>query len=142
TPFQPTDIGFNSDFRPMANPDLSIYGNGPSANEGLFFTYNRLAWSFSGPNNRPIGNSAYNGLIDANATIVDNTASLDNSWVGKEWVWGNRYELGYVNDDKGWMVSTVHAHQQYNELRLESFSTVPFADPYGYLQGWFPVNGV
>jgi len=142
TPFQPAEIPYQIEARPFANPDLSIYGDGPSANEGLFFSYERAAWVFSSPHRRPIGNPAYDGLIDANATVIDSTASWDNAWIENDFVWGNRYELGYVNDDKGWMVSTAHVHQQYSELIGTSFVTVPFGDPTGALQGFYAPNGV
>ncbi|MGC4006794.1 MAG: BBP7 family outer membrane beta-barrel protein [Pirellulales bacterium] len=131
TPFAPAEIAEEHNFRPFEPADLSMYGNGPQANEGFFFTYERLVWAFTGPKDSPIGDEASAGVIN-NAAGFNflNLNSFDNSFINTQTVWGNRFEGGYVEDDRGWLVSTAHVHTQHSQRTLGA-TNIAFADPLG-----------
>ena len=124
-PFHPVDLSDYHNGRPFEAADLSEYGTGPKANEGFFFTYERCYWAFSGPDKAVIGDEASAGILSNTVFVADpgdgvnipgvslgtldffNFNTLTNNFINTEWVWGNRYELGYVKDNDGWLLSTA-----------------------------------
>lgn len=83
-PFGPIDWEYYHDFQPFAPPDISTFDDGPGANEGFFFKYQRLNLNID----RPDG------------------AQFD--WEG-DWGWGNRYEVGYMTSkDNGWLLEVFN----------------------------------
>jgi hypothetical protein len=168
TPFAPVDV--DPDFRWFAEPELSEYGcDRPDANEGFFFQYDRLIWAFTRPKITEIGNpGAERHLflpagfgqpigLTPNGGVINYFNSLDTEFIETEFVWGNRFELGYVVDDHGWLVSAMHAHTHDNRLVTRTIlpnqpsqgtildgvndANVAFFDPLGVTFGFLDLNG-
>jgi hypothetical protein len=75
-----------SDFQFFAPADVDTYGGGPAPKTGWFADYDRVYMNVSRP---------------------DNSYTLSNTM--GDFTWGNRFEIGYVDDDqKGWVVTGWH----------------------------------
>ncbi len=75
---------FNPDLQFFAPAEVDYYGDPAPPTTGWFFTYDRLYWSVTRPENgtRP--------------------------WDG-DFTWGNRFDMGYMTeDDGGWLFSGTH----------------------------------
>jgi hypothetical protein len=115
-PLGPVDAGTVSDAQFFQQPDLTQIGNYPVENYGPYFQYERLYWSMRQPSTTQIGDA---GAAVAAMTPNDN----DTGFMGAGFVWGNRFDLGYVLDDNtGWAVSILKTNTQFNTL-IDSFST-------------------
>lgn len=141
TPFAPVDT--DPDFRWFAEPDLSEYGSDrPDANEGFFFQYDRLIWAFTRPKKTDVGSEEAERVVffpgDPQVIVYNN--DVDTTFVDTDFVWGNRFELGYMVDDHGWLASTYHAHTAYH-LFQENIVNMAFNDPLGLTFGWMDLNG-
>lgn len=127
--------------RPWEHADLSTYGNGPKANEGFFFQYDKLIWAFNSPNTSIIGDVGAERVYDLGRFgQFFNFNSLDTSFMETEWVQGNRYEGGYMYDQHGWLFSIAHA-RQYHQTLLAQNVTVAFNDPLGVASSYIDTNG-
>jgi hypothetical protein len=111
TPFGPSNIRY--DLELFAPPDISDYANWPRPAEGMFFQYERLYWSIQQPRTSDIGvqGSPFN--------------SDDNGFMVARQTWGNRYELGFVEDDKGWFVSVLDVQPQIQQFRSDGRTSPP-----------------
>jgi hypothetical protein len=161
TPFAPVDV--DPDYRWFAEPDLSEYGcDRPDANEGFFFQYDRLIWAFSRPKITPFGNEGAERVVilptgagvppntPPNGGVINYFNSLDTEFIETEFVWGNRFELGYVVDDHGWLVSALHAHTHDRRLDTATLGggefdgvtdvNAAFLDPLGVTFGYLDLN--
>ena len=125
-PFGPID--WEPDGQPFAPPDVSTYGNGPSLNYGVFFEYDRLYWTIGAPHVAQIG---FPGPQFIGGTPIPN--SLNTSDFGASFTWGNRFELGYIEDcGYGWELSYQRVATQENEFAYASPNLVVlFNDPLG-----------
>ncbi len=96
-PVQPGDIEGMQLFAPA---DLSEYGDYPRPNVGPWFQYDRIYWSTHQPKA---------------AFALDGTPL--NEYMDAAFQWGNRFELGYMqDDDTGWMTSILKTNYQLNNL--------------------------
>jgi hypothetical protein len=145
-PFPTASVTDHHDYQLFAPADLSEYGNGPQQHEGIFARYDRLMWNVSGPKTSVVGNPAAERVIafqnansQLNLPILD-VNSLDNSFIQNSNVWGNRYELGYVKDDRGWFVSTFFLHTQTRSI-TQTPGNIAFADPTGITRRFIDLNG-
>ncbi|MCC7086715.1 MAG: hypothetical protein IT427_17075, partial [Pirellulales bacterium] len=122
-PFKPSSVRYDLDL--FAPPDLSTYGNWPRPNEGFFFQYDRLYWSIQQPSRTEIGvpggqaQGLINGVIQFDPTnqpvgqiLSDYSNSLDTGFLRADQTWGNRFELGWMEDNKGWFVSIFNLQDQ------------------------------
>lgn len=126
--------------RPWEHADLSQYGNGPKAKEGFFFQYDKLIWSFNSPKTIEIGDPGSTGVIDLGRFgQFFNFNSLDTSFMETEWVQGNRYEGGYMYNNRGWLFSIAHARQYHQTLVAENVN-VSFIDPLGIASAYLDTN--
>lgn len=149
-PFGPVDMSDEHDYRPFKSANLSEYGNGPRLNTGWFFQYDRLIWAFSSPDKREIGDSASEGIINNDQITpiapIDippldflNFNSLDTSFIQTEFVQGNRYELGYMMDNHGWLASAAHVHTHTQNIAASNV-TIAFFDPFDVYRQWLDTN--
>jgi len=172
-PFGPSNVRY--DFDLFAPPDLSAYANWPRPAEGFFFQYDRLYWALSGPRRTPIGQtgSALGFMADTGNNNFIPTAnppfdaqnprfilqaygsSTDTGFIQADQTWGNRYELGWMEDDKGWLVSIFNLQNQTqafafgtgNPTTQSGLNTNPagvvvlFRDPQHLLYGFVDTNG-
>jgi hypothetical protein len=75
---------FNPDFQFFAPAEIDYYGDPKPPNTGWFFTYDRLYWGVSRPENGA------------------------RSWE-LDFTWGNRFDIGYMTeDDGGWLFNYTH----------------------------------
>ncbi len=135
--------------QPFDHADLSQYGTGPKANEGFFFQYDRTIWAFSGPKKTPVGSVAAAGTL---VTTVPqpfgpdqvfaflNENSVDTGFAQTDWVWGNRYELGYITDESGWLFSSTFVHE-HDKIERFANATTAFNDPFLINSQWVDFNG-
>jgi len=84
------------DFQLFAPPDFREYSLYQKPNEGWWFQYDRLIWVFSPPDNQ----------LQATATDTAVVSfQVDSNFLYSDRSWGNRYEVGYVLNGNGMMVS-------------------------------------
>jgi len=126
------------DFQLFAPPDLQEYEIWPEADEGLFFSYDRLYWGITVPRVVPVGNTQFfpveplNPLVaqqlnnapgSVSGVIIYGTdqlnLSLDTSWMRTKMSWGNRFEGGWIYNDQGVLISYFDSGPQ-----SQSFTTV------------------
>ena len=72
--------------------------------------------------------------------IVVFNNDADTSFIQTDFVQGNRFELGYVVDDTGWMVSTFHPHTHHRRFADQDVQ-MAFNDPIGITRGFVDLNG-
>lgn len=119
-PIGPLQTGTVADAQLFKEPDLTQIGTYPEMNYGPFFQYERLYWSLHQPPATQIG--------DANQAFIDGTPNdSDTGFMHAGFVWGNRFDLGYVNDENsGWLVSILKTNTQFNTLNEPFMSNVTF----------------
>ncbi len=149
TPFAPVPEFHDMEYQWFEEPDLSEYGcDRPDFKEGFFFSYDRLIWAFQSPKKIDIGDEANERVYslpfddtqarDQFYIILQN--DVDTKFIETDWVWGNRFELGYMVDDTGWMVSTFHAHTQ-DKRYSDGFAQIVFNDPFHQTFGFVDITG-
>jgi hypothetical protein len=147
TPFAP--VNHEPDPRWFAPADLSEYGcDRPESNEGFFFQYDRLIWAFTRPKVTDVGSEAAERIVvlptdlglPRNGNVIFYVNDADTKFIETEWVYGNRFDLGYVVDDHGWLFSGSHAHTHDTLLAAEDAQVV-FNDPFGATFGFVDLNG-
>ena len=97
----------------FAPAEVSSYGKGPQPNEGFFFSYDALYWTFSPPRVTTIGKEGLTRLAYRQIPAGDNPATyqivqhntLDTGSLTSEFDLGNRIEFGQIENNRGWMVS-------------------------------------
>ncbi len=133
-PVSPGHVG--SYAQPFAPAETSEFGNGPHAHEGWFFGYQRLVWSFSQPDSIFIGAPPIDSFpaFGTNSFNPTSLQQIDNSFIKAVPAWGNRWELGYMDDtDYGFLVSILdHVNQGQYDTKHNPFLT--FGDPEGILE--------
>lgn len=166
-PFPPPGLSQEHDYQLFAPADLSTYGTTPRQAEGVFFRYDRLRWLVSGPKGSTIGNESaetpillqnngrvFNGqdhigptdpitgdvISNFGTLYVSNINSLDTSFIQTDWAWGNRYELGYMKDDRGWM-ATYYKLNNANSSITQVNGNIAFNDPAGLTRRFLDLNG-
>lgn len=164
TPFGPSDVRY--DLELFKRPDISAYADWPRPNYGFFFQYERLYWAIQQPSRTDIGTAngtavgLINGVIQFDPTnqpvgniLTPYRNSLDTSFLTADQTWGNRFELGFVEeDDKGWLVSIMNLQDQIQNAFVggdlnAATPTNPggifivFRDPRHQLLGFVDANG-
>ena len=134
------------DFQLFAPPDMQDYEIYPEPSEGFFFNYDRLYWGISVPKTvgtaetrlggylipvQPISPQTIvqlnNDMIAAGQpasglfTFGTDVLSLDlnTSWLRTDMTWGNRYEGGWIYDNRGILLSYFDTGEQ-----PQSFQTI------------------
>jgi hypothetical protein len=140
-PFRPSEVADRHNYQPFERYNSSNYGRGAKANEGYFFQYDRLIWAMTGPKKTDIGDAASAGIIDNGGGFAFlNLNSLDTGFIKTDWDWGNRYELGYMTKDDGWLVSLFHLHEGSHSI-LANNVNIAFNDPLGINSQFVDFNG-
>lgn len=145
-PFGPVDI--RTDMQIFAPADLGDFGKRPKPNEGYFFAYEKLNWSTMSVKT-PTGIEApvilspdYLPGGPIAPAPVPNTfdVNLPDSRFG----WGDRYEMGYMQDREGWLLGVLDGLDSAQDLFLGDLPGAPttgsvvivFADPFNIMQGF------
>ncbi len=142
-------------------PDLSAYADWPRPKEGFFFQYDRLFMAIQQPSRTDIGVPGgvavglINGVINFDPTnqpvgdiLTAYGNSLDTGFMRAKQTWGNRFELGFMEDNKGWFVSIMNIQNQVNTYTAGNTTTpfpagitIVFRDPRNLLMGFVDTNG-
>jgi hypothetical protein len=142
-PHQPlAPVDFEHDYQPFAPADLSEFGNGPPPRVGFFGSYERLYWSISKPPLATVGSVGAQGIFFDPLSNNDIFAvnSFDTGVFNADAGWGNRYDLGYMeNRNHGWLVSIIQGLSQ-NQTSNNLGGYILFDDPTGLLEGFTDVN--
>jgi hypothetical protein len=124
--------------QPFAPARTSVYGNGPRPNVGHFFSYERCFWSLSKPRTAVVGSETaappdVNTFID----LIDYPAlnTVDTGKFTANGGWGNRWEVGYMDDTNyGYLVSILD-HVQQSQYHVDNNVLMQFDDPGLLLEG-------
>ncbi len=147
-PFAPID--YDEDFQAFEPYYPSDYGSPSIAREGYFFNYERFVMFISPPDQSPIGNGDVGSpLVATGSGFRTQTNSHSNGILSSDDAWGNRYELGYVTDRQGWLVSVLDGQEQDQLLQVNNLdvtfqdqfvtgSVIPLAT---LLSGFIDLNG-
>lgn len=163
-PFRPSNVRY--DLELFAPPDLSTYGNWPRPNEGFWFQYDRLYMSIQQPTRTEIGVPGgesvgfFNGppqfdptTQPINQILKPYENSIDTGFLRADQTWGNRFELGYMEDNKGWFVSIFNLQDQVQNYAAGAIDdtdpdnlgragvTIVFRDPNQLLLGFVDTDG-
>lgn len=112
--------------------------DGPS-NSGFFVSLEALVFFMSKPQVATFGDEASERMVSVNGVNFRYENSLDSSWLANDGGWGQRLELGNVNQDCGWFVSLWNV-KQAQTYTTSGVSFVP-ADPDGLMRGFVDGNG-
>lgn len=109
-PIGPVQTGTVADAQFFRMPDLTQIGTNPELNYGPFFQYERIYWSLRQPQTTQVGDPG----VAAGIGIPND---LDTGFMKAGFVWGNRFDIGYVQDDEtGWRTSILKTNTQFNTL--------------------------
>ncbi|MCH8921672.1 MAG: BBP7 family outer membrane beta-barrel protein [Planctomycetes bacterium] len=128
-PFGPLE--YHHDLAPFSPFDGEPFGNDPKLHEGFFANYDRLYWVPSAPSVRGIGATGQTQTFNnagGMAEVFSNSA--DTGYLRNLGGWGNRWELGYIDGNEGWLISVFAAHSRIEELD-DNLTSVIFTDPGG-----------
>ena len=166
TPFGPSDIKYDMEL--FKQPDISAYADWPRPNYGMFFQYERLYWAIQQPTRADVGVDGghavglLNGVVQFNATLQPEDPShilspygnsINTGFLRALQTWGNRYELGFVDEDeKGWLCSIMNLQDQISTFSgggslaaatpgVPGGFTIVFRDPTNRLLGFVDTNG-
>jgi len=146
-PFAPT--GIETDLQLFAPAELGSFGQRPAPHEGYFFTFEKLNWNIGGVKTA-LGDESViliapvyfpGGPIDPSAIPNTFDVSLPKARFG----WGERYELGYMEDDSGWLAGVLHGPSDAQELIIGDAADadpttqsviINFSDPFNLMVGF------
>ena len=127
------------DFQLFAPPDMQDYEIYPEPSEGFFFNYDRLYWGISVPKTVGTAETRIGGylipvqpispqtIVQLNNDMIaagqpasglfifgTDVLSLDlnTSWLRTDMTWGNRYEGGWIYDNRGILLSYFDTGEQ------------------------------
>ncbi len=141
-PFAPGHVG--QDAQPFAPAQTSGFGNGPRPKVGWWGSYERLFWSLSAPDTSfigapPLTQSFDFPFFDTPAFGGSGFDDIDNSFVRAIGAWGNRWEIGYMdNTNYGWFVSVLD-HVSQGQFQIIQDPLITFGDPDRILEGFSTV---
>ncbi|MDX1944957.1 MAG: hypothetical protein SFU86_06085 [Pirellulaceae bacterium] len=102
---------FEPDFQFFAPAEVDNFGGPEPANVGWYFTMDKVYWNISRPNVGPRDGQAPGA---SSVFLVDNNVNDfgvnpgSSPWDG-DFTWGNRFEIGYMTDERtGWNVVLHH----------------------------------
>ncbi len=113
------------DMQIFAPVEIDGFGGGPRAKEGAFLQIEGIYWSLSKPEVAPIG-SRYLPNRVANITpsrVVYESNSFSNCDFESKFVFGQRWDLGYIHGHDGVMVSFFDLHHQSQGFTFGSITT-------------------
>jgi hypothetical protein len=143
------------DFQLFAPPDLQEYEMYPEPSEGIFFSYDRLAYGVTVPRVTGVGTTDKGGyIIPVNPISPETLVQLNNgniqagaqsggqngdiiggiyifggdplqldlntSWMRTKIAWGNRYEGGWIYDNRGVLLTYTDLGSQSQSFQTNS----------------------
>lgn len=101
---------FNPDLQFFAPAEVSEFGGGEPPNIGFYATYDRLYINVSRPDGNNAPGPAFNNVdppLPPTPPIPGQIQTLDTLWSPWEgdFTWGNRFDFGYMTEEKrGWNI--------------------------------------
>jgi hypothetical protein len=125
------------------DPDLD-FSLQPAWNNGWFFQYDHLLWTFEAPEVTTIGDDASERLVNIGGVTVFHENSLNTAYIDYDVDNADRIEFGVVEQGSGWMAGIIYG-QMHHSLAAEGVNFVP-SDPgasieFQYLAGYQDSNG-
>jgi hypothetical protein len=105
---------------------------------GWWFSYERAFWSLSQPDRSEIGAPPLNLPIIPVPPFFggDPVQPVDNSFIRAIGAWGNRWEVGYMdNTNYGWFVSVLD-HISQGQYQIVNEPIITFGDPNQLLEAF------
>jgi hypothetical protein len=96
-------------------PEVSSYGGGAMPNEGWFASLDGLYWSVSRPSPVQIGLP----IVDIGGFPAA-FSDVDTAFLAAPFVSGQRFEVGNVQDHRGWLFSTYRLDTQQQAEQFEN----------------------
>ena len=158
---------FYNDAKLGGPADLSRYGGGPKRKRGWFATAEALDWAIGRPDRTSVGKEGYTPLVGQGGVLGlppnpslsggnnnNNTNqqpgyltvnffnqgnTLDTGFIHPAMGPGQRYQLGYINEDgRGWMVGTIVLQSQTSQQVVSNGQVAIFAT---FTNGINPLEG-
>lgn len=144
--------GLIGDLQLFAPPRLDAFGGGRQASEGFFFAYDQIYWWIQAPETGVIGapgsrfvaTNVINDPIDADNPpppgryydVVGYTtrSTGDTSDIAWDAGWGERFEIGWMGEHDGLMVSIFNLQPQSQNLYFNQVDLY-FDDPERLMEG-------
>ena len=110
--------------------DVRPYDNWAEPRNGMFFSFDGLYWHISPPNKTTIGDPTLTPTVFVGPNLNDsfveqNTVDTTGPSI---WKWGDRTELGYIDDHQGFMFTALSTESQTQETYANNAFAV-FNDP-------------
>ena len=131
-------MNYRHNLQPFETFDVKNFKSAPDPHEGFFFSYDRLSWSVPGEKTL-VGNPDAQQFYFSPANFaappqpIQVINGLTDSPNGSSFHWGSRYELGYVVDHHGWLLSVLDGPEGHTQdvygFRDEFYIDVPDNDP-------------
>lgn len=118
--------------------DVRPYGNWAQPRTGFFLTFDGIYWHISPPDKTTIGFPGLTHQVltdvpaspdqpDVQAVQTTEQNSLTTNFRAK-WKQGDRFELGYVGEHHGWLITTLDTARQ-TQWNAAQHAAIVFADP-------------
>jgi hypothetical protein len=142
----PTISSFRADIESYGEPcddgscgesDYNLFATSTARN-GMFFQYDHLSWSITGPDRTVIGDPGSEGVFIVDGISAYYTNHLNTSFIDVENDSADRIEFGHVQDSSGWMAGFIMGTNQQS-LSAPGARVIP-SDPYNLLSGWVDAN--
>jgi hypothetical protein len=111
--------------------DVRPYDNWAQPKQGLFVTFDGLYWHISPPAKTSVGDPTLTPTVFVGPSLADSFIeqnSIDTGVKSSVWKWGDRMELGYVDDHQGFMFTSLSTESQTSETSVTN-AFVVFNDP-------------
>lgn len=108
-------------------------------NQGWFFNFDQLYWSFSKPTWTQIGQPDLHPIVVEAGGYHFAQNSMDTSWMGTDFTHGQRYEFGDQGHHWGWFVSGFTLRSQTQEQAAGDVEVV-FNDSQQFIPGFGPIG--
>jgi hypothetical protein len=110
--------------------DIRPYDNWAQPKQGLFFTFDGLYWHASPPAKTTVGDPTLTPTVFVGPTLNDSFVETNSVFTptNSVWKWGDRMELGYIDDHQGFMFTSLMTQSQTSEVSAAN-AFVVFNDP-------------
>lgn len=143
TPFHPID--YEEDFQAFERFEPNMFGEPRVLHEGWFFGFERFVSFPNAPDKVPIGSPNLTAIVIAGNGFRIEQNTHDTGFLNSGTAWGNRYELGFVDERRGWLLG-VYDGQPQDTIEMYEDVDVVFEDPpfgpfaTGHLDGFVNID--
>lgn len=124
--FLPGSFG---DMQLFDRADSSSYGGGARRQSGYFFNWRYAQLAINAPSTTTIGRDGFNPLTFDGVGFNTQANSLNTGFIAARLRSASRIELGYTEDNVGWMLSSTMVHQATQRL-VGQHAGISFFSPF------------